>query len=134
MKVLVDSNIWIDIFKTDSVFFDWSSDKLLEISKTRSISINPIIYAEISIHFPSHELLDKRLNLIEHERLILSYAAGFLAGKVFQTYRKRGGAKTSVLSDFYIGAHAQVDNMSLLTRDPKPYRTYFPKVKLICPP
>jgi predicted nucleic acid-binding protein len=57
----------------------------------------------------------------------------FLAGKAFKSYRESGGTRTGVLPDFFIGAHALVENIPLLTRDPKRYRTYFPTVELIVP-
>lgn len=59
--------------------------------------------------------------------------AAFLAGKAFAQYRKNGGTKTNVLSDFFIGAHAQVMGMPILTRDVRRYRTYFPDVPLVAP-
>jgi len=57
----------------------------------------------------------------------------FLAGKAFVRYRREGGARQSVLSDFFIGAHAAVRDWPLLTRDVKRYRNYFPTVRLIAP-
>jgi hypothetical protein len=38
-----------------------------------------------------------------------------------------------VLPDFFIGAHAVVAGISLLTRDARRYRTYFPTIILITP-
>jgi predicted nucleic acid-binding protein len=61
----------------------------------------------------------------------LPWEAAFVAGKAFLAYRRRGGSKTAPLPDFYIGAHAAVQGMDVLTRDPKRYATYFPTVKII---
>ena len=58
----------------------------------------------------------------------------FLAGKAFAKYRKRKGAKRGVLPDFFIGAHAAVQGLKLLTRDKGRYASYFPTVELISPP
>jgi predicted nucleic acid-binding protein len=66
-------------------------------------------------------------------RLPLPWEAGFLAGKAFLKYRRGKGKPTSPLPDFYIGAHAAIEGMALLTRDAKRYRTYYPKLELICP-
>ena len=93
--------------------------------------INALVYAEISVHVPTIELLDELL--AEFEREALPFDAGFLAGRCFLTYRQRGGTRTSPLPDFYIGAHAAVRNYRLLTRDAARYRTYFPGVEVVAP-
>lgn len=67
------------------------------------------------------------------ERLPIPWEAAFLAGKCFVTYRRRGGRRHSALPDFFIGAHAAVAGLPLLTRDASRYRTYFPTVDLIAP-
>lgn len=77
--------------------------------------------------------MDEALPPHDFVREPLPYAAGFLAGKAFLSYRRRGGARTTPLPDFYIGSHAAVAGYRLLTRDARRYRTYFPRVELICP-
>ena len=57
----------------------------------------------------------------------------FLVGKAFLQYRRLGGARSGVLPDFFIGAHAAVEGRSLLTRNARHYRSYFPGVRLITP-
>ena len=95
--------------------------------------INPVIYAEISVRYSRIEQLEEALpkNMIEREAI--PYAAAFLAGKAFLTYRKHGGTKRSPLPDFMIGAHAAIEGYQLLTRDTGRYRRYFPTVRLIAP-
>lgn len=97
------------------------------------VAINPIIYAEVSVGFAHIEELEAALPVLSFHRLALPWEAAFLAGKCFVSYRKRGGSRLSPLPDFYIGAHASVSGMTLLTRDAARYRTYFPKLKLIAP-
>jgi predicted nucleic acid-binding protein len=106
---------------------------LSQIADRSRIIINPIIYAEISVGFSRIEDLESALPKTLLEREPLPYEASFLAGKVFLSYRRRGGNKTSPLPDFFIGAHAAVSGYRLLTRDTKRYRTYFPKVERISP-
>ena len=91
------------------------------------------VYAETSLAFTDVGLLDRSLEALMLERLSLPYAAAFLAGRAFLRYRRAGGARTSPLPDFYIGAHAAADGLTLVTRDVGRYRTYFPSVKLVAP-
>lgn len=131
--VLVDSNVLLDIFTEDPQWQAWSAEALARCADTSILVINPIIYAEVSIRFARIEELDDALPPTNFQRVPLPWEAAFLAGKCFLTYRKRGGVRHSPLPDFYIGAHAAVAGMTLLTRDPTGYRTYFPKVRLIAP-
>jgi len=131
--VLVDSNVLLDILTEDPKWEAWSAEALAQWADQAILVINPIIYAEVSIGFARIEELDEALPPSAFHRVPLPWEAAFLAGKCFLAYRKRGGTKRSPLPDFYIGAHAAVASMALLTRDPARYRTYFPKVHLIAP-
>jgi len=131
--VLVDSNVLLDILTEDPKWEAWSAEALVQWVDQVILVINPIIYAEVSIGFARIEELDEALPPSAFHRVPLPWEAAFLAGKCFLAYRKRGGTKRSPLPDFYIGAHAAVTSMALLTRDPARYRTYFPKVHLIAP-
>ncbi len=133
MKVLVDSNVLLDILTQDPVWCSWSEAAVREIVEGGSLCINPIIYCEVSIGFDRIEALDRALPMQFFERMPLPWEAAFLAGKCFLEYRRSSGERRSPLPDFYIGAHAAVERMPLLTRDAKRYRTYFPTVELITP-
>lgn len=130
---LVDSNVLIDIFSGDPAWANWSSRALAEIASAGPLVINPVIYAEVSHRYSSKELLDEELPENTFLRENVPWAAAFLAGKAFADYRLRGGQRRSPLPDFFIGAHAAVTGMRLLTRDAPRYRTYFPTVELIVP-
>jgi len=131
--VLVDSNVLLDVLTEDALWFRWSSEALARCADEGTLAVNPIIYAEVSIGFDRIEDLDETLTPDFFQRAPLPWEAAFLAGKAFRRYRKRGGRRTSTLPDFYIGAHAAVAGMPLLTRDPGRYRSYFPGVSLISP-
>jgi len=133
MPTLVDSNVLLDVLTQDPQWYAWSSNALAAEADRQVIAINPIIYAEVSVGFQRIEDLDAALPAGSIHRLALPWEAGFLAGKCFVAYRARGGTKSSPLPDFYIGAHASVSRMTLLTRDAARYRTYFPKLKLVAP-
>jgi predicted nucleic acid-binding protein len=130
---LVDSNVLLDVLTEDARWFAWSSGALARRAEVSALVINPIVYAEVSIGFERIEDLDETLNGARFERRPLPCEAAFLAGKCFQRYRRRGGARTSTLPDFYIGAHAAVSGLALLTRDAARYRTYFPGLEVISP-
>ena len=131
---LVDSNVLLDIATNDPVWFPWSSDALEDIANESNLAINALIYAEISIGYERVEDVEEAIPSDTFRREPLPYEAAFLAGKAFLHYRRRGGARTSPLPDFYIGAHAAVASFRILTRDARLYRTYFPTVELIAPP
>lgn len=130
--VLVDANVLLDILTDDDTWEPWSAAALTKAAESSLLAINPIIFAEISIGFDRIEDLDAVLSdqLLRED---LPWDAAFLAGKAFEAYRRRGGAKPVPLPDFYIGAHAAVRGYSLLTRDVQRFRTYFPGLQLITP-
>ena len=131
--LLVDTNILIDVLEDDPEWADWSIAQLRAQSKVHPLTINPIIYAELSLTFSKVEALEKAITHLGLTVLELPRAALFLAGKAFVQYRRQGGKANNVLADFFIGAHAAVLGCSLLTRDARRYQTYFPNVKLITP-
>lgn len=132
-SVLVDSNVLLDIATLDQTWYAWSSAALQDAAEASRLVINPLIYAEVSVAFSTVEDLEEVLPRERFRRHPLPYEAGFLAGKAFLQYRRRGGVRGSILPDFYIGAHAAVVGFRLLTRDARRYRTYFPTVTLISP-
>ncbi len=131
--VLVDANITIDVSTRDPNWFGWSSEQLARALHGPGAAINPVIYTELCGGYESEQEAQKALHP-KVLRLPLPYAASFPASRAFLEYRRRGGAKTSPLPDFYIGAHALVSGMRLLTRDVRRFRSYFPEVELIHPP
>ncbi len=130
---LVDSNVLLDVLTADERWLTWSMDALAEAAELGPLYINPIIYAEVSVRFTRVEDLDDALPADDYRRVPLPWAAAFLAGKAFLDYRKRRGSVSSTLPDFFIGAHAAVEDLVLLTRDATRYRSYFPTVSLIAP-
>jgi predicted nucleic acid-binding protein len=131
--ILVDSNVILDITGQDTEWRDWSENQVAAWGSRESLAVNCLIYAELSIDYAKISDLDEDLTDWGMVKLDLPYEAAFLAGRAFVEYRKRGGNRRSPLPDFYIGAHAQVSGLRLLTRDAARYRTYFPKLKLIAP-
>jgi predicted nucleic acid-binding protein len=132
-RVLVDANVLLDVMTNDPEWYAWSAERLDACAIWAELCINPIVYAEVSVGFERIEALEEALPADAFTRLVLPFEAGFLAGKASVRYRRAQGSRTSPLPDFYIGAHAAVDGMTLLTRDAKRYRTYYPTLELICP-
>ena len=131
--VLVDTNVLIDVVTGDPVWGAWSAATLHDVHQSAVVVINPIVYGELSVGFPTIEALDAALPDDLYVREGISYQAAFLAGRVYAAYRRAGGPRDSLLPDFYIGAHAAVAGYRLLTRDIGRYETYFPKLELIAP-
>jgi len=133
MDILVDSNVILDIVTEDKTWFQWSSETLARYAENHILIINPMIYAEVSMGFDRIEDVEIVLSPTFFRREPLPWEAAFLAGKCFLAYRRRGGKRSFTLPDFFIGAHAAIAGIPLLTRDTSRYRTYFPKLKLIAP-
>jgi predicted nucleic acid-binding protein len=130
---LIDSNVLLDIATENPHWYDWSSTTLATAARTGPLLINPLIYAEVSTNYGTIEELDDALPERLFRRMPLPYPAGFLAARAFLGYRSRGGERRSPLPDFYIGAHAAVERLTVVTRDARRYRTYFPRVEVIAP-
>jgi hypothetical protein len=133
MPVLVDTNVIIDVLTDDRQWADWSIEQL-EAKAGSGLIINPVVYAELCFGSPSIDFVDdivRRFALAYQE---IPRQGLFRAAKAFAKYKGRKGSKTSVLPDFFIGAHAEAAGISLLTRDARRLSAYFPNVKLICPP
>ncbi len=131
--VLVDTNVLVDVLENDPQWADWSTSQLRAQSKIHRLTINPIIYAELSLTFSTVEALHRTIDNLGLAVIEIPRPALFLAGKAFVRYRRQGGTKSNVLGDFFVGAHAAVSGQSILTRDTKRYAAYFPSVQLIAP-
>ena len=132
-RILVDSNVILDLFLNDPQWADWSETTLNQYGASNELVINSIVYTELSIGFHRIEELEEAIERAGLYLLEMPKEALFLAGKVFLQYRKNEGTKSSPLPDFFIGAHAAVLDVDLITRDVGRYKTYFPTVNLICP-
>lgn len=131
--LLVDTNVILDVIEDDPDWANWSQTRLDAAALEYTLLINPVIYAELSIAYLRIEELEVMLSAGGFRMDPIPREALFLAGKVFQQYRDRGGTKTGVLPDFFIGAHAAVAGIPLLTRDARRYRSYFPGLEIIHP-
>ena len=130
---LVDTNVLLDVVTNDEAWADWSQRQLDAAAIRGPLLINDVVYAELSVGFLRMEEVDEMIGIAQLDLTPLPREALFLAGKVFQRYRSSGGTRTGVLPDFFIGAHAAIARIPLLTRDARRYRTYFPTLQLIAP-
>jgi predicted nucleic acid-binding protein len=131
--ILVDSNVLLDVFIKTPIWWEWSLAQLENAALHGSLLINDVIFAETSIRFESIEAFDTALADAGITLVPIPRTALFFAGKASIQYRTSGGVRSGVLPDFFIGAHAAVENMPLLTRDTRRYKNYFPTVMLIAP-
>lgn len=131
--IVVDTNVLLDVLKIDPIWADRSQQALDRAAAGDELVINDIVYAELSSRFSTIEDLDNTIAAMPIRHASTPRSALFLAGKAFLSYRKSGGTRTGVLPDFFVGAHAAVENAALLTRDAGRIRTYFPTVSLITP-
>jgi predicted nucleic acid-binding protein len=132
-STLVDTNVLVGLFDEASEWRDWSDAMLTRCAARGALVINPIVFAEISAAFDSLDDVEAALPPSYLRREALPWEAAFLAGRAFVQYRRRGGARPAPLPDFYIGAHAAAAGHTLLTRDARRYRHYFPTLRVIAP-
>lgn len=132
-RFMVDSNVILDVLTEDTRWLEWSRRTIDQYTEDHVLVINPVIYAEVSGDFEHIEDLDRALPTGTFERRSIPWEAAFLAGKCFVQYRRRGGLRSAPLPDFFIGAHATVEGLGLITRDAARYRTYFPKLEIVAP-
>ena len=130
---LVDSNVWIDCIDASSPWHHWAVDQLQACSERAPLHINLVIYTELLVPGPDVAALDVMFDVFDTQRSALPWACAALAAKAFGLYRQRGGVRRSPFPDFFIGAHAAVANLTVLTRDRQPYRSHFPRLQLVCP-
>lgn len=131
--VLVDSCVILDVIAGTTEWADWSTQTLQAVASSGEIYVSPIIFAEVSVGFANVQDVAAALDTLDFQYADLPWDAAFIAGKAFMKYRQLGGTRRSPLPDFYIGAHALIAGLSLLTRDAARYRTYFPKLPLLAP-
>jgi predicted nucleic acid-binding protein len=130
---LLDSNVLLDVITEDPAWAEWSATAIAQAIRSGPVFINPIVYAEVSVRFESIAELDDRMPTSTLRRAPLPFAAGFLAAKAHEAYRRRGGTRTRILPDFLIGAHAVVESLTLVTRDARRYRNAFPSLRVVAP-
>lgn len=130
---LVDSNVFLDVLTRDPAWLQWSASRLAEAVDAGPVVINQVVYGEVAHRFTSIEELEVALSPHRFVRGNLPWPAAFLAAASYRTYRRRGGQRLAILPDFFIGAHAAVLDLRLLTRDASRYRSYFPTVELVAP-
>ena len=137
LPTLVDSNVLIDVLADDPHWADWSLDQLERCGSEAALVINPLILAELSPRYDRAADLEAALAVLPLKREPLPWDAAFLAGQAFKAYRGAKGSAIlrarSPLPDFYIGSHALVSGMRLLTRDAHRYHNYFPRLEIIAP-
>ncbi len=131
--VLVDTNVWVDCIDAASTWHEWAIEQLQARSEKSPLHVNLIIYTELLVPGPNVAALDALLDVYDTLRSPLPWSCAALAAKAFSQYRRRGGTKLLPLPDFFIGAHAAVANLSVLTRDPAGYTTYFPRLAVAGP-
>ncbi|MCD2179940.1 type II toxin-antitoxin system VapC family toxin [Rhizobium sp. C1] len=133
MATMIDTNVLVDVAVRDPAWLGWSRGKIAEAAARGALVINQIIFSEFSVRYDKIETVELLLPPEEFLRESLPWLSSFAAGRAFGAYRRNGGTKERVLPDFLIGAHAYLRGYSLLTRDPKGYRAYFPDLDIISP-
>ena len=130
--ILIDSNVLIDAMEPESFHHAWSTDKIADAISSGAF-INAIVVSEISPRFSAFDALVETLESFAIPNREITLRAAWLAGRAYLVWIRNGGRRGTVLPDILIGAHAHSEGASVLTRDPRRFKTYFPDLHLILP-
>jgi predicted nucleic acid-binding protein len=133
MITAIDTNVLLDILVPDPEYFERSLQALEEAANAGSLVVCDHVYAELCVHFQHQTDCDQFLRQNDIRVEALTREASFLASRLWRTYRQEGGKRTRKLTDFLVGAHAQVQASQLLTRDRGFYREIFRSLALVDP-
>jgi len=133
MITAIDTNALLDILVPDPEYFERSLQALEEAANAGSLVVCDLVYAELCVHFQHQTDCDQFLRENDIRVEALTREASFLASRLWRTYRQEGGKRTRILTDFLVGAHAQVQASQLLTRDRAFYREIFRSLALVDP-
>ena len=131
--IYVDSNVILDALDDDPIWFDWSAEQLKRGQADGQLVTGWVVAAEVGHYLSSASLLQERLESLHIDLLDLNFEAAWFGGHAYREYRRRGGDRMSLLPDFLIGGHAKALGATLLTRDARRFRSYFPELALITP-
>ena len=129
---LVDSDVLIDLFFRDAIWFHWSKTMLARRSEIGPLAIIDVTFSELAIGFGHAADVDMALEALGIDRMAMSNDALYAAAQAFKRYRAAGGRHPGVLPHFLVGACAQTAGLPILTRDRR-YTVLFPGVELITP-
>jgi len=133
MITAIDTNVLLDILAPDPNHFERSRQALEEAANAGSLVVCDLVYAELSVHFQHQTDCDQFLQENEIRVEALTREASFLASRLWRAYRQEGGKRSRILTDFLVGAHAQLQASQLLTRDRGFYKEVFQSLILIDP-
>jgi len=129
VRTAVDTSVLLDVFLADPRHGEQSTQWLRAAYDAGAIVVCDIVYAELTPAFGDRAALDAALRLIHATTSAIDAAIAHEAGLRWMRYRKAGGSRKRIISDFLIGAHAVAIADAFLTRDRGFYTTYFPELK-----
>ncbi len=133
MITAVDSNVLLDVLSASPEHGVASRRAIREALLEGSLMACDVVWAEVGAWFPSVETAIDAMGELRVGFAPLDPEVAIAAGGVWQTYRRRGGARDRIMADFLIGAHASLRADRLLTRDRGFYRAYFKRLQVLDP-
>ena len=133
MATFVDTNVLISLLNPDEAFHEWAQNAMKKARDNGAIIACDIVYAELSVNLADEAETDETIARMAIVRLPFSNAVLYRAGQAYKEHRRRGGSRNNVLSDFLIGAQAEVEGAPLLTNNERDYRSYFDRIRCIAP-
>ena len=135
---LFDSSVIIDARDNHSPWHEWAVEQIKQFGSTEGAGVNVVALAEVSVRTENPEAVAAMLRSWGMELLPLPVSAAAPAAKAYGRHLARREKTQAAIPkipqpDFFIGAHAEAEDLKLVTRDPDRIKTYFPSVKLVVP-
>ena len=128
MITAVDTSVLLDVMLPDERHGKRSREWLRAAYDAGAIIVCDIVYAELTPAFGDRAALDRALREINATTSPVDTAIAYDAGLRWMRYRRAGGPRKRIISDFLIGAHAVAVAETFLTRDRGFYAKYFPEL------
>jgi predicted nucleic acid-binding protein len=132
MRTAIDSSVLILLYRRQEGWAEWKA-LLCEASAHGSLVICPIAFAEYANAYDAVGDAMEDLDRLHIQYDAILPEAAYLAGRIFLSYRARGGPRDHLLPDFLIAAHAAVQADRLAALDRGYLRSYFPDLPLLKP-
>jgi predicted nucleic acid-binding protein len=130
MITAIDTSVLIAIAKGETPARRWI-DRLATARAEGDLVICDVVAAEFFALLLDEHKFQASLSGLGVVFSPTSLDSARLAGRIFRAYRREGGPREYLMSDFLIGAHAQQQADRIAATDRGYLRRYFPRLRVL---